>query len=144
MEKTNKQSRFDERFMRFAEDVAEESSATKLKVGAVITRDNRPIGSGYNGTPKGLDNKCEDADGNTYDEVVHAEMNAICFLARTNESTEGTTLYTTSAPCLKCAALLIQCGIKRVVYKRRYRYDYGINLLREAGVIVETLDPQQR
>lgn len=130
--------------MDFAFGVSTNSKASRLKVGAVLTKDNRPISSGYNGTPQGTNNACEDENGQTKEEVVHAEMNAIAFLARTTESTIGATMYTTTAPCPKCAALIIQCKISRVVYYRRYRYDSGIDILKEAGVEVVTLDPQNR
>ena len=138
------QTDFDQMFMDIAHRVSGLSKAQRLKVGAILTKDNRVISIGYNGTPQGMDNCCEDNVGRTKEEVVHAEANVIAFLARTTESTVGATLYTTTAPCPRCAALIIQCKIRRVVYNRRYRYDSGIDLLREAGIDVTSLDPQGR
>ena len=137
----NSQEEFDQMFLEMCFLVAQRSRAKRNRVGAIITKDNRPISLGYNGTPVGFDNTCEGDDGETLETVVHAEENAICFLARTHESTEGTTLYSCLAPCAKCARMVIQCGIKRVVYRNRYRYDSGIQMLKDAGIEVVRIHP---
>ena len=137
----NTQADFDQMFLDMCFLVAERSRAKRNKVGAIITKHNRPISLGYNGTPVGFDNTCEDAEGQTLETVVHAEQNALCFLARTHESSEGTTLYSTLAPCAKCAGMIIQSGIKRVVYRNRYRYDSGIQMLKDAGIEVVRIHP---
>jgi dCMP deaminase len=135
---------FDQLFMDIAKKVSQLSKAKRLKVGAVLAKDDRIISIGYNGTPVGMNNCCEDEDGDTKENVVHAEANVIAFLARTSESTVGATMYTTTAPCPRCAALIIQCQVKRLVFNRRYRYDAGLDILAEGGVEVVTLDPQKR
>jgi len=137
----NSQEEFDLMFLEMCFLVAQRSRAKRNQVGTIIAKDNRPISLGYNGTPVGFDNACEGEDGQTLETVVHSEENAICFLARTHESTEGTTLYSTLAPCAKCARMVIQCGIKRVVYRNRYRYDNGVQMLKEAGIEVVRLHP---
>lgn len=137
----NTQADFDQMFLEMCFLVAERSRAKRNKVGAIITKHNRPISLGYNGTPVGFDNACEDTNGDTLECVVHAEVNALCFLARTHESTEGTTLYSTLSPCVKCASMIIQAGIKRVVYRNRYRYDGGVRMMKEAGIEVVRLHP---
>lgn len=131
--------------MKAAEVYAKLSSATRLKVGAVIVKDNRIISIGYNGMPSGWTNECETSDeyGNrpvTKPEVLHAETNAIAKTARSNESTEGAVLYTTCAPCLDCAKLIYQAGISRVVYGHRYRSEEGLNFLEKCDIIVETME----
>lgn len=136
-----KQKEFDGLFMDIAKQVAELSKAKRLKVGAVLTKDNRIISIGYNGTPQGMDNCCEYGD-ETKEEVIHAEANVIAFLARTSETTVGATMYTTTAPCPRCAALMIQCKIERLVYSKRYRYDAGLDILEEAGVEITSLNPK--
>jgi dCMP deaminase len=138
----NKQHDFDLMFLEMCFLISQRSRAKRNQVGAIITKDNRPISLGYNGTPVGFDNACEGADGETLETVVHAEVNAICFLARTHESTEGTTIYSTLAPCSSCARMIIQAGIKRVVYRNRYRYDSGVDMLKEANIEVLRLHPR--
>lgn len=141
MDNQNTQEEFDQMFLDMCFLISQRSRAKRNQVGSIITKDNRPISLGYNGTPVGFDNKCEDENGETLDTVVHSEENAICFLARTHESTEGTTLYSTLAPCAKCARMIIQSGIRRVVYRDRYRYDNGIDMLKKAKIEVVRLHP---
>jgi dCMP deaminase len=126
------------------------SSARRMKVGAVIVKDNRIISIGYNGMPSGWDNNCEDevVSGNTgygrklktKKEVLHAESNAITKVARSNESAEGATLYTTCAPCIDCAKLIHQSGIERVVYGHRYKSEEGLTFLEKCGIVLETTE----
>ena len=113
---------------------AENSYCERRKVGAIIVKDKMIISDGYNGTPAGFENVCEDADGITKPYVLHAEANAITKVARSNNSSEGATLYITASPCLECAKLIIQAGIKRVVFNELYRITDGIDLLERAGV----------
>ena len=112
---------------------------SKNKVGALIVKDKMIISDGYNGTPAGFENVCEDANNVTKPYVLHAEANAITKIARSNNNSEGATLYVTASPCIECAKLIIQAGIKRVVYGEKYRLTDGIDLLERAGVIVEYL-----
>lgn len=113
---------------------AENSYCQRRKVGAIVVKDQMIISDGYNGTPSGFENVCEDEDGYTKPYVLHAEANAITKVARSNNSSDGATLYVTASPCLECAKLIIQAGIKRVVFNERYRLADGIELLRRAGV----------
>jgi dCMP deaminase len=125
--------------MEIAESVSKESYATRLKVGAVIVKDDRGIAHGYNGTISGASNECEHLVGDemkTKDEVIHAEMNALMFVARSTSSSQGTTLYCTHAPCVNCAKHLIQAGIVAVVYKNSYKNTDGIDLFIRSGVSV--------
>ena len=124
------------------------SHARRAKVGAVMTKDNRIISIGYNGTPHTFDNNCEDTlqDGSlvTKNIVVHAEMNALCFCAKTEIESEGSTIYLTLSPCANCALAMIQSGIKRVVYLEKYRNISGIKILEQAGIKVEQFDDTGR
>ncbi len=113
---------------------AENSYCERRKVGAILVKDRMIISDGYNGTPSGFENVCEDEDGNTKSYVLHAEANAITKVAKSNNSSEGATLYITDSPCIECAKLIIQSGIKRVVYSREYRITDGVELLKRAGV----------
>lgn len=120
-----------------AEAYAELSKAKRLKVGAIIVRDDRIISVGYNGTPSGFDNNCEDDIGGNLvskKEVCHAEMNAIMFAAKNGVSTNDCSIYTTHAPCYECAKMIIQCGISNVIYKNEYRDDTGIKMIKKAGI----------
>lgn len=135
-----KQIEFDKKYMQFADIWSTNSYANRKKVGAIIVRDNQIISDGYNGTPSGFDNSCEDADNVTKPYVLHAEANAITKLARSTQSSVGSTLYVTCSPCLECAKLIIQAGITRVVFKNPYRIDDGIRLLKTAGIKVECLN----
>ena len=131
---SQKQEVIDKRYLRMASIWAENSYCQRRKVGAILVRDQMIIADGYNGTPAGFENVCEDADGTTKPYVLHAEANAITKVARSNNSSEGSTLYITASPCLECAKLIIQAGIKRVVFNELYRLADGIDLLRRAGV----------
>lgn len=115
---------------------AENSYCNRRKVGALIVKDKMIISDGYNGTPSGFENVCEDEDGHTKPYVLHAEANAITKVAKSNNSSNGATLYVTAAPCMECAKLIIQSGIRRVVYVESYRLSDGIELLERAGIEV--------
>ena len=129
-----KQSTLDCRYLRMARIWAENSYCSRRKVGAIIVKDKMIISDGYNGTPSGFENVCEDETGVTKPYVLHAEANAITKVARSNNSSDGATLYVTASPCLECAKLIIQSGIKRVVFNELYRISAGIELLERAGV----------
>ena len=135
-------NKWDKAHMEVAETYAKLSSARRMQVGAVLVKDNRIISIGYNGMSSGWTNECETADeyGNrpvTKEEVLHAETNAIAKVAQSNESSEGSTLYTTCAPCLECAKLIYQSGIKRVVYGHTYRNDKGLTFLEQCDIMLE-------
>ena len=138
-ETENKKEVFDKRYMRMATIWAENSYCERRKVGALIVKDKMIISDGYNGTPSGFENICEDENNVTKPYVLHAEANAITKIARSNNNSEGATLYVTASPCIECAKLIIQAGIKRVVYGEKYRLTDGIDLLERAGVKVEYL-----
>ena len=129
-----KQHLLDKRYLRMAQIWAENSYCVRRKVGALVVKDKMIISDGYNGTPSGFENICEDADGVTKPYVLHAEANAITKLARSNNNSEGSTLYVTASPCLECSKLIIQSGIRRVVYGEMYRLTDGIDLLRRANI----------
>ena len=136
MESNDKQSKLDARYLRMARIWAENSYWKRRQVGALVVKDKMIISDGYNGTPSGFENVCED-DGNvTKPYVLHAEANAITKLARSNNNSEGSTIYITASPCIECAKLIIQAGIKRVVYGEKYRLTDGIELLERAGIEV--------
>lgn len=136
----DKQLKLDGRYLRMARIWAENSYCKRRQVGAIVVKDNRIISDGYNGTPSGFENVCED-DGNvTKPYVLHAEANAITKLARSHNNSDGSTIYITASPCIECAKLIIQSGIKRVVYGENYRLDDGIQLLKRAGVEVQLLE----
>lgn len=130
----SKQLQLDKRYLRMAEIWAENSYCQRRKVGAIIVRDSMIISDGFNGTPSGFENVCEDDAGQTKPYVLHAEANAITKVARSNNSSDGATMYVTASPCVECAKLIIQSGIKRMVYHELYRLADGIDLLRRAGV----------
>ena len=130
----NKQRLLDERYLRMADIWAENSYCQRRKVGALIVKDKMIISDGYNGTPSGFENCCEDENRVTKPYVLHAEANAITKVARSNNSSEGATLYITDSPCIECAKLIIQAGIRRVVYSRMYRIVDGLELLERAGI----------
>lgn len=129
-----KQSILDRRYLRMAAIWAENSYCQRRKVGAIIVKDSMIISDGFNGTPSGFENVCEDEDGVTKPYVLHAEANAITKVARSNNSSDGATLYITASPCVECSKLIIQSGIKRVVFNELYRITDGIDLLERAGV----------
>lgn len=137
MEGDRKTRTLDSRYLRMARIWSENSYCRRRKVGALIVKDKMIISDGYNGTPSGFDNVCEDPSDVTYPYVLHAEANAITKVARSNNSSENSTLYVTASPCLECAKLIIQAGIKRVVFSDLYRITDGIDLLKKAGVEVE-------
>lgn len=139
-EKQEKSRRFDERYLRMTRIWAENSYCKRRQVGAIVVKDRRIISDGYNGTPGGFENVCEDENGLTKTYVLHAEANAITKLARSSNNSDGSTLYVTSSPCIECAKLIIQSGIRRVVYNEQYRLDDGIRLLRRAGIEVEQIE----
>ena len=136
MENTDKQLELDKRYMRMARIWAENSYCVRRQVGALIVKDKMIISDGYNGTPVGFDNVCENEDGFTKPYVLHAEANAITKIARSNNNSNGATLYVTTSPCIECAKLIIQAGIVRVVYGEEYHIMDGIDLLKRAGVEV--------
>lgn len=129
-----KQILIDKRYLRMAAIWAENSYCNRRKVGALLVKDNMIISDGYNGTPSGFENCCEDSEGRTFPFVLHAEANAITKVARSHNSSEGSTLYITASPCLECSKLIIQAGIKRVVFSEFYRICEGIELLNKAGI----------
>jgi dCMP deaminase len=141
-----KQRLLDERYLRMARVWAENSYCRRRQVGALIVRDGAIISDGYNGTPAGFENVCEDEEGRTKPHVLHAEANAITKVAKSNNSSQGATLYVTASPCIECAKLIIQAGIRRVVYSEDYRAADGLDLLRRAGIevlLVETKNERQ-
>ena len=129
-----KQHLLDKRYLRMAQIWAENSYCVRRKVGALVVKDKMIISDGYNGTPSGFENICEDDNNVTKPYVLHAEANAITKLVRSNNNSEGSTLYVTASPCLECSKLIIQSGIRRVVYGEMYRLTDGIDLLRRANI----------
>ncbi|MCD8165145.1 MAG: dCMP deaminase family protein [Bacteroides sp.] len=134
-----KQKELDERYIRMAAIWSENSYCQRRKVGALIVKDKMIISDGYNGTPSGFENICEDESNVTKPYVLHAEANAITKIARSGNSSENSTLYVTASPCIECAKLIIQAGIKRVVYLEKYRLEDGVNLLKRANIEVVCL-----
>ncbi len=134
MEHTNKQELLDKRYLRMARIWAENSYCKRRQVGAIIVKNSMIISDGFNGTPSGFENICEDETGVTKPYVLHAEANAITKVARSNNSSDGSTLYVTASPCVECSKLIIQSGIKRVVFNELYRIADGIDLLKRAGI----------
>ncbi len=134
MKDDKKQQELDSRYMRMARIWAENSYCSRRQVGALIVKDKMIISDGYNGTPVGFENICEDEKGLTKPYVLHAEANAITKIARSGNNSEGATLYVTTSPCIECAKLIIQAGIKRVVFAELYHITDGIDLLKRAGV----------
>ena len=132
-------SKFDRRYLEMAEIWAKNSYCKRRQVGALLVKDNMIISDGYNGTPSGFENICEE-NGVTKPYVLHAEANAISKVAKSGNSSQGATLYVTASPCIECAKLIIQSGIKRVVYKDEYRLTDGVDLLTRAGIEVVKLD----
>ena len=132
-------NKFDRSYLEMARIWASNSYCRRRQVGALLVKDKMIISDGYNGTPSGFENVCEENDV-TKPYVLHAEANAITKVAKSGNSSDGATLYVTAAPCIECAKLIIQSGIKRVVYTDEYRLEDGINLLRRAGIEVEKVD----
>lgn len=134
----------DSRYLRMARIWAENSYCKRRQVGALVVKDKMIISDGYNGTPSGFENQCEGEHNLTKPYVLHAEANAITKLARSSNNSEGATIYITASPCIECAKLIIQAGIKRVVYGEKYRLEDGINLLRRANIEVIYLNPDEQ
>ena len=134
MEIDQKQLDLDRRYLRMAKIWAENSYCQRRQVGALIVKDKMIISDGYNGTPSGFENVCEDENGVTKPYVLHAEANAITKIARSGNNSDGATLYVTDSPCIECSKLIIQAGIRRVVYGRKYRLTEGLELLQRAGI----------
>ncbi len=134
MTNEDKQRLLDERYLRMASIWSENSYCRRRKVGALIVKDQMIISDGYNGTPSGFPNVCENEEGITFPFVLHAEANAITKVARSNNSSDGSTLYVSASPCMECSKLIIQAGIRRVVFSDMYRITDGLDLLKKAGV----------
>lgn len=143
MDNSIKQHQLDLRYLRMARIWAENSYCRRRKVGALLVKDKMIISDGFNGTPSGFDNICEDNNDKTYPYVLHAEANAITKVARSNNSSDGATLYVTAAPCIECAKLIIQAGIKRVVFNEMYRLTDGLDLLKKANVECVYIDDSE-
>lgn len=135
----NKQKLLDQRYMRMAHIWAENSYCERRKVGALIVKNKMIISDGYNGTPSGFENQCEDENYQSKPYVLHAEANAITKVARSHNSSDGATLYVTASPCIECSKLIIQSGIKRVIFGEEYRIMDGVELLKRAGIEVSLL-----
>jgi dCMP deaminase len=134
-----KQNKYDKAYLRIAKEWGQLSYCSRKKVGAIIVKDRMIISDGYNGTPSGFENCCEDEQGLTKWYVLHAEANAVLKVARSTQSCEGATLYITMSPCKDCSKLIHQAGIKRVVYQAGYKDDSGIQFLEKAGVEVDCI-----
>jgi dCMP deaminase len=140
MKNEQKQKLLDQRYLKMAMIWSQNSYCKRRKVGALIVKDKMIISDGYNGTPSGFENICEDENNQTKPYVLHAEANAITKVAKSGNSSEGSTLYVTSSPCLECSKLIIQAGIKRVVFTESYRLEDGINLLKRANIDVKQVE----
>ncbi len=138
---SKKQQQFDLRYLQMAKIWAQNSYCKRRQVGALVVKDGMIISDGYNGTPSGFENVCEDESNVTKPYVLHAEANAITKLARSSNNSDGSTIYITASPCIECAKLIIQAGIKRVVYGEQYRLTDGIDLLKRAGIETIYLNP---
>ena len=135
----DKQTDLDKRYLRMARIWAENSYCKRRQVGALIVKDKMIISDGYNGTPSGFENVCEDENNVTKYYVLHAEANALTKIARSGNNSDGATMYVTDEPCIECAKLIIQSGICRVIYARDYRLHDGVELLKRAGIVVKHL-----
>ena len=140
MKVSKKQLKFDKAYLRIAQEWGKLSHCNRKQVGAIIVKDRMIISDGYNGTPSGFENPCEDASGTTKWYVLHAEANAILKVARSTQSCEGATLYITLSPCKDCSKLIHQAGIKRVVFQHAYKDNAGVQFLEKAGVEVVHLE----
>lgn len=141
MDSNNKQYLLDQRYLAMARIWSQNSYCKRRQVGALMVKDKMIISDGYNGTPSGFENCCEE-DGVTKPYVLHAEANAITKVAKSNNSSDGATMYITTSPCIECAKLIIQAGIRRVVYSDEYRNIDGVELLERAGIEVEHIDEE--
>ncbi len=139
-----KQQKFDLRYLEMARIWAKNSYCQRRQVGALVVKDGMIISDGYNGTPSGFENVCEDENNVTKSYVLHAEANAITKLARSNNNSEGATIYITASPCIECAKLIIQSGIKRVVYGEKYRLTDGVDLLERAHIETVYINPDEK
>lgn len=140
MANDNKQQLLDQRYLQMADTWSQNSYCKRRQVGALLVKNQMIISDGYNGTPSGFENVCEDEDNKTKPYVLHAEANAITKVAKSGNSSDGATLYVTSSPCVECSKLIIQAGIKRVVFTESYRLEDGINLLKRAKIEVKQVD----
>jgi dCMP deaminase len=140
MKQENKQKLLDQRYLKMAMIWSQNSYCKRRQVGALLVKDKMIISDGYNGTPSGFENECEDENSQTKPYVLHAEANAITKVAKSGNSSDGATLYVTSSPCLECAKLIIQAGIRRVVFTESYRLEDGINLLKRANIEVKQVE----
>ena len=136
----NKQDQFDRSYLEMAAVWAKNSYCKRRQVGVLLVKDRMIISDGYNGTPAGFENICEDDEGHTKPYVLHAEANAITKVAKSGNNSKGATMYVTTAPCLECAKLIIQAGITRLVYKDDYRISDGIDLLKRAGIEIVNIE----
>jgi len=143
MESNEKQRKLDLRYLRMAGIWAENSYCQRRQVGALVVKEGMIISDGYNGTPSGFENVCEDDNNVTKPYVLHAEANAITKLARSSNNSDGATIYITASPCIECAKLIIQAGIRREVYDEKYRLTDGIDLLERAGIETTYLNPNE-
>ena len=144
MTDSEKQFELDLRYLRMARIWAENSYCKRRQVGALVVKNKMVISDGYNGTPSGFENVCEDENNVTKTYVLHAEANAITKIANSSNSSEGATMYVTASPCIECAKLIIQSGIRRVVYSEKYRLEDGIDLLKRAGIETIYINPDEK
>ena len=144
MESEEKQNLLDQRYLKMALIWAQNSYCKRRQVGALLVKDKMIISDGYNGTPSGFENNCEDENNRTKPYVLHAEANAITKVAKSGNSSDGATLYVTSSPCLECSKFIIQAGIKRVVFTENYRLEDGVNLLKRANIEVKYVELDRR
>lgn len=144
MTDSEKQFELDLRYLRMARIWAENSYCKRRQVGALVVKNKMIISDGYNGTPSGFENVCEDENNVTKTYVLHAEANAITKIANSSNSSEGATMYVTASPCIECAKLIIQSGIRRVVYSEKYRLEDGIDLLKRAGIDTIYINPDEK
>lgn len=140
---SGKQRKLDLRYLKMAKVWAENSYCVRKKVGALLVKDKMIISDGYNGTPEGFENVCEDDNNTTKPYVLHAEANAITKVAKSNNSALGSTLYVTTSPCVECSKLIIQSGIKRVVFCEKYRDTSGLELLEKADIALSHIPDEQ-
>lgn len=140
MELDKKQAELDYRYLRMAKIWSENSYCQRRQVGCLVVKDKMIISDGFNGTPTGFPNQCEDENNVSFPYVLHAEANAITKIARSGNNSDGATLYVTDSPCIECSKLIIQAGIKRVIYGREYRLTDGVDLLRRAGIEVMKIE----
>jgi len=139
---TEKQYLLDQRYLAMARIWSQNSYCKRRQVGAIIVKNKMIISDGYNGTPSGFENECEDCQNKTKPYVLHAEANAITKVARSNNSSDGATLYVTASPCIECAKLIIQAGIRRVVFSEKYHQEDGIRLLKRANIDVVHIEEE--